>query len=61
MWVAALGSEEQFASLAAGVHKFTDACTGRVPLSDWVFTSNPTVKSFRARPVMGGVYAKMLV
>jgi hypothetical protein len=61
MWVGALGSEDQFSAIAASVLKFTSACTDRVPLSDWVFTQTPTVKGFRARPVMGGIYAKMLL
>ena len=61
MWVGALGSEDQFSAIAASVLKFANACTDRVPLSDWVFTQTPTVKGFRARPVMGGIYAKLLL
>jgi len=65
MWCAAMGSEAQFQAITNATFAFADACTNRVPLSDWTETSTPTCQKgntgFRARPVMGGIYAKLLL
>jgi hypothetical protein len=61
LWVGAMGSDAQFRAIADASLAFANACKDRVPLSDWVYTSTPQVKSFRARPVMGGIYAKLLL
>ena len=61
MWVAAMGTEEQFQAITDATWKFADETTDRVPLSDWTYTSTPTYAGFQARPVMGGIYAKLLM
>ncbi|MGH9352619.1 MAG: glutaminase domain-containing protein [Terriglobia bacterium] len=59
-WTAALSGPE-FRSLFSGVYNFADHTPTRVPLSDWYWTVDGTQTGFQARPVVGGVYMKMLV
>lgn len=59
-WTAALSNSE-FRSLFSGVYNFADHTPTRVPLSDWYWTVDGTQTGFQARPVVGGVYMKMLV
>eukprot|EP00928_Gymnodinium_smaydae_P075059 TRINITY_DN5807_c0_g2_i1.p1 TRINITY_DN5807_c0_g2~~TRINITY_DN5807_c0_g2_i1.p1 ORF type:complete len:694 (+),score=93.34 TRINITY_DN5807_c0_g2_i1:73-2154(+) len=61
LWSASMGSQEQFESIAAAVFRFADTTPSRVPLSDWYDVTTCVMKGFRARPVQGGLYAKMLV
>lgn len=61
MWIAAMGSTDQFNQITEATFKFANECVDRVPLSDYTETLTPTVKGFQARPVMGGIYAKLLV
>jgi hypothetical protein len=65
MWCAAMGTDAQFQAFTDATFKFANECTNRVPLSDWTETSSPTCQrgntGFRARPVMGGIYAKLLM
>ncbi|MGH9401770.1 MAG: glutaminase domain-containing protein [Terriglobia bacterium] len=58
-WTAALAGPE-FRSLFSGVYNFADKTPTRVPLSDWYWTVDGTQTGFQARPVVGGVYMKML-
>jgi len=60
-WVAALGSSSDFNKIIHGIYNFANGTPDRMPLSDWYFTSSGKQKGFRARTVVGGVYAKMLV
>uniref|UniRef100_A0A7S2TIW2 Glutaminase A central domain-containing protein n=1 Tax=Lotharella oceanica TaxID=641309 RepID=A0A7S2TIW2_9EUKA len=64
MWVAAVGSDEQFQSITDAVFKFADETPTRVPFSDWYQTDTSEAVNgkdgFRARPVIGGIFAKML-
>jgi hypothetical protein len=61
MWVGAMGTEDQFNAITDATFKFANECTDRVPLSDWTDTVTATVIGFQARPVMGGIYAKLLM
>jgi len=61
MWVAAMGTDDQFNAITSTTWAFADSTTDRVPLSDWTYTSTPTMAGFQARPVMGGIYAKLLM
>ena len=41
--------------------KFANECTTRWPLTDWHWMDSPTARGFRARSVIGGLWAKVLV
>lgn len=60
-WTAALAGPQEFRSLFSGVYNFADQTPTRVPLSDWYWTVDGTQTGFQARPVVGGVYMKMLL
>lgn len=60
-WSAALAtSKAQFVELFSGVYNFAQHTPTRVPLSDWYWTVDGTQTGFQARPVIGGVYMRML-
>lgn len=60
-WSAALAdSKAQFIDLFSGVYNFADRTPTRVPLSDWYWTVDGTQTGFQARPVVGGVFMRML-
>eukprot|EP00401_Gymnodinium_catenatum_P037391 CAMPEP_0117518306 /NCGR_PEP_ID=MMETSP0784-20121206/32063_1 /TAXON_ID=39447 /ORGANISM="" /LENGTH=705 /DNA_ID=CAMNT_0005314221 /DNA_START=1 /DNA_END=2118 /DNA_ORIENTATION=- len=62
LWSASLAtSQSQFNAIVDGVFNFANTTPSRVPLSDWYDVTTCTAKGFRARPVQGGLYAKMLV
>merc|ERR1711988_665855 len=48
MWIAAMGSEEQFEAITNATFCFANDVTDRVPLSDWTSTTAPTVTGFQA-------------
>ncbi len=61
VWTATLAeSREDFDTLMRPVYAFLNATQPRVPLTDWYFTRDARLKGFRARPVIGGVFIKML-
>jgi hypothetical protein len=60
-WVAAMGTKEQFTTLTVPIFKFANETPDRVPLTDWYQTSVPRQQGFRARPVVGGLFARMLL
>lgn len=60
-WSATLaGSDAEFRSLFQGLYNFADQTPTRVPLSDWYWTVDGSRAGFQARPVVGGIYMKML-
>lgn len=60
-WSATMAdSEAQFQSIFAGLFNFADQTPTRVPLSDWYWTVDGSQTGFQARPVVGGLYMKML-
>eukprot|EP01064_Diplonema_japonicum_P030838 TRINITY_DN5335_c0_g1_i1.p1 TRINITY_DN5335_c0_g1~~TRINITY_DN5335_c0_g1_i1.p1 ORF type:complete len:706 (+),score=154.99 TRINITY_DN5335_c0_g1_i1:38-2119(+) len=61
MWIAAMAPQEQFVTMSNTIYKWTNETTTRVPFSDWTETTNLKARRFKARPVMGGFWAKMLL
>lgn len=60
-WSASLAeSDILFRSLFSGLYHFANATPTRVPLSDWYWTVDGTQVGFQARPVVGGIYIRML-
>ncbi|MDE6779586.1 MAG: DUF4965 domain-containing protein, partial [Alistipes sp.] len=61
MWTAAMADDnETFEAFVAPLWSFMNETTDRVPMSDWVFTSKPEHRGFRARSVVGGYWMRML-
>jgi hypothetical protein len=60
-WTATLAERPQdFEALIAPIHTFLHESSSRVPMTDWYFTDKGTQSGFQARPVVGGVFIKML-
>ena len=61
LWTAALtGDREHFDALVAPVYDFLNETSDRVPMTDWYWTTNARRTGFQARPVVGGVFMRML-
>lgn len=61
MWTATLAQDKAtFEKFVDPVYLFMNETITRVPMSDWVFTDNPTQRGFQARSVVGGYFIKML-
>ncbi|MBE3577596.1 MAG: DUF4965 domain-containing protein [Limnochordales bacterium] len=62
MWVAAIAKDPaQREAIVGGILRMLRESPNRVPFTDWYDTQNATNRGFRARPVMGGVYAPILI
>jgi len=62
LWAASLATtQKQFEAIVRLVYRFANTSISRVPLSDWYDVTNCNAKGFRARPVQGGLFIKMLV
>lgn len=60
-WSATLASSAQdWNRLIAPIWAWVSRTPTRVPLSDWYWTTDGTQVGFQARPVVGGVFMKML-
>lgn len=61
LWTATLtGKDEDFAALVDPVHRFIQETPDRSPLTDWYETKLARRVGFTGRPVIGGVYCRML-
>lgn len=61
-WMFAGASASQFGTISDALFLFFNTTTSRIPMTDWSYTSVPSaVGPFRARPVMGGVFARQLL
>jgi len=61
LWTATLAeSAEDFASFLNPVYDFLSNTPDRVPLTDWYWAHDGKQVGFQARPVVGGVFVKML-
>jgi hypothetical protein len=49
------------AQLHTRLFNWANQTTGRDPFSDWISTTDPSAVGFEARPVMGALWAPMLV
>lgn len=61
LWSAALTNDrDDFLALVGPVHDFLNETPDRSPMTDWYFTSTAKKRGFTARPVVGGVFLKLL-
>jgi len=61
-WSASLAdNREGFDALLAPAYRFVNETPDRVPLTDWYDTVSAKMVGFQARPVIGGLYIKMLM
>jgi hypothetical protein len=61
MWCAAVAKDRpDFEALVAPIYRYANETPSRVPLSDWYDTTTGRQTGFQARPVVGGLFVKML-
>ncbi len=61
IWTATLtGKPDDFAALMGPVYRFLTETPTRVPLTDWYWTKDGRQVGFQARPVVGGLFIKLL-
>jgi hypothetical protein len=61
LWVAAMASDQaSFEALVQPVYNMLHETKSRVPMTDWYMVDSGDYRQFVARPVVGGVFMKML-
>jgi hypothetical protein len=61
LWsIAPARNEADFQALLEPIWHYANETPSRVPLSDWFVTTDAKQKAFQARPVVGGIFIKML-
>lgn len=61
-WIAAMTTNaDDFNFIMDKEWVFANECNTRWPLTDWHWTDSPNARGFRARSVIGGLWAKVLV
>lgn len=61
LWSIALArSGKDFQALFGPIWNYANETPSRVPLSDWFVTTDARHKGFQARPVVGGIFIRML-
>ena len=61
VWTASItGKQDDFEALIAPVVKFLNTTPDRVPMTDWYWTHNARHRGFQARPVVGGVFIRLM-
>tara|TARA_R110002050_G_scaffold261165_2_gene401126 strand:- start:1374 stop:3818 length:2445 start_codon:yes stop_codon:yes gene_type:complete len=61
LWTATLADNKaDFKMLADPMYLFAKETSGRVPMSDWHFTTSGDIRGFQARSVVGGYFIKLL-
>ncbi len=62
MWVASMAPDAfTFRTLINPIWKYVNETNSRVPISDWHWTISGDMRGFRARSVIGGYWAKVLM
>jgi len=61
LWTATMAeTQEQFNAIVDPVWKYYNETQDRIPMGDWVNTSDTGHPGFKARSVVGGIFAKLL-
>jgi len=61
LWsIAPARSNADFQALLAPIWNYANETPSRVPLCDWFVTTDAKQKAFQARPVVGGIFIKLL-
>jgi hypothetical protein len=61
VWIASMSDKpDDFAVFIDPIYRWMNDTESRVPLTDWYFTDTGLKRAFQARPVVGGVFIRML-